>query len=500
MQSGLRAKIVLLAVGIATLSVAAITFTAAWTFSTAYSQAIAERSSAISHDLATQFERLLALGLQPEEIIGFDDQCDKVKQDHEGLAHVAVLAPDGRLIFQSQAPNTSAYIDNQDLKSAAASARPAQISTHINGNAVLATLTPVFNPARLQMGSVLIAHSQAAIDQKLNRLYLGLGGVGILFLGLSGSLLFWAISRFVTTPLGQVVSAIDLMRKQAPIVHKRITVEAEAELDVLIDGFNSLLKHLEQHQHELVLAREAAEAANRAKSEFLATVSHELRTPLNGILGMNALLLRTELTSKQKRYASVVEESGQNLLAIIEEILDFISMESGGLSLERQPIHLKDLIENVKNSVEALAMEKGLVLTSEVQSPCPDTLWGDNKRLQQILTNLVGNAIKFTEQGQVSITARALEAPYVELEVTDSGIGIAPEMQDLIFQPFRQADGSYSRRYGGTGLGLAITKRLVEAMGGQISLDSEPGRGTVFKVRLPLISSGSETDKPVQPL
>jgi signal transduction histidine kinase len=492
---GLRARILWIAGLVMAVTLIAITLTAGKAFSDAYSKAITERSVAISHELSVQFERLLALGLQPEEIVGFEEQCAKVKLNHHDLAFVAVLSPQGKILFHSTAKLMGQQLEHPGLKAAAARDEVSELSARLGDEKVQATLMPVFNPAKQHVVSVLVAHSQAAIDQRLSDLFRNIALVGLFFLALSGYLLYWAMSRFVTAPLQQVVTAIDTLRAQAPGEHKQIEVRAEAELGVLIDGFNLLLRRLESHQEELINAREQAVSANRAKSEFLATVSHELRTPLNGILGMNAILLRTPLNEKQQRCATVVEQSGKKLLEIIEEILDFTIIESGGLRLENQNFNLREVITNVTSGVEALASNKNLQLTSKVGQDCPESVWGDRKRLQQVLTNLIGNAIKFTDQGFVQVEARPQAEWGIEFLVRDSGIGIAPEMREVIFEPFRQADGSHTRRHGGTGLGLSISRRLITAMGGTITLESEVGKGTVFRVALPLRATDPNQDR-----
>jgi signal transduction histidine kinase len=485
---GLRARILWIAGVTMAVTIFAITLTAGKTFSDAYSKAITERSEAISHEVGVQFERLLSLGLQPEEIVGFEEQCSKVRQNHHDLAFVAVLSPQGRILFHSTPPLIGQQITHAGVAAAASLDKASEISASVGGEQVLATLMPVFNPGKQHVVSVLVAHSQAAIDQRLSHLFLSITAVGSLFLALGAGLLYWAMSRFVTAPLQRVVTAIDHLGAQAPGTHKQIKVQAEAELGVVIDGFNRLLRKLESHQAELIEAREQADSANRAKTEFLATVSHELRTPLNGIMGMNALLLRSHLDEKQLRYASVANRSGKKLLEIIEEILDFSSIESGGLRLEIKAFDLREVVANVTSSVETLAADKGLQLDSDWQASGSPVVWGDPKRLQQILTNLVGNAIKFTDAGFVRIEIRMLEHQGVEFVVRDSGIGIEPEMRQIIFEPFRQVDGSSTRRHGGTGLGLTISKRLIEGMQGSIELESEPGKGSVFRVFLPLLS------------
>ena len=235
---------------------------------------------------------------------------------------------------------------------------------------------------------------------------------------------------------------------------------------------------------ELKQAKETAETANRAKSEFLANVSHEVRTPLNGVIGTAELLAGTTLTSVQRDHLHVIGESAEALLVILNDILDFSKIEAGMIDLERRVLHLRDHLGNIMKSLASRVSQKGLELVSDVSADVPDTLLGDPDRLRQVLFNLVGNAIKFTERGEVVLRVRQHESTdegaTLCFEVIDTGIGIPLDKQDVIFQEFVQADSSTTRRYGGTGLGLAIASRLIAAMGGQISLSSEVGKGSTF--------------------
>jgi len=246
----------------------------------------------------------------------------------------------------------------------------------------------------------------------------------------------------------------------------------------------SLERQVADRTRALVAATEAAEAANQAKSLFLATMSHEIRTPMNGVQGMLELLEHTALTADQRELVEVVRDSAGSLLTIINDILDFSKIESGRLDLERVPVSLAAVVEGVADTLAPGARAKGLSLVTFVDPDLPATVMGDPVRIRQVLFNIAGNAVKFTQGGSVTVTARLArfegDRVAIRIAVSDTGIGISPDVQSRLFHPFTQAEASTTRRFGGTGLGLSICRRLAELMGGEIGVVSEPGVGSTF--------------------
>lgn len=376
------------------------------------------------------------------------------------------------------------FLEGSALSATAGGAMPAP-STNLDNSSV----------GEDYLGRVIVGMSNDALNERQQEI-LFKAAVLALFALMFTFLLARRLARNLAQPISAMGNAVKAM--QSGDYHTPLPVPEDAELGDLARHINKLADGLETASREqqvaiaqLIKTREEAEQANSAKSDFLAMMSHELRTPMNGVLGMLQLLETTEMTQEQAEYSSLATESTEHLLKVINDILDFSRIERGALEMEHIPFNPSDLLQSSALAFQHSAQQRGLQLSLETQPGLEQLqVLGDPTRIRQILVNLIGNALKFTEEGRIRIQThwQTTEQPLIWLTctVSDSGIGISPERLEHMFDAFQQADSSISRRYGGTGLGLPIARTLAERMGGTLRAQSIEGEGSTFILEIPL--------------
>jgi two-component system sensor histidine kinase BarA len=519
----IRAKIILITISILIITFATNALVNGITFAERYRRVLESESFFVAQSLKLQLDRLFNLGLDLEGIVGFEQQCQDVVADYEDVDYAMVIDQDGRILFHSDPTRQGQLVTNQAVLTALMSSNPVAQEIMLDGVGYLDTLLPLFDNNARPIGAIRIGVPTSRVSQQTSQLLIWFTGVALISLVIASALLVVTVTTLVAEPLQKLVKVIQQIRAGSDL-SARVTVTSGDEFGQLSAAFNEMLSSLQQSQFRieqyaqdleqktgsletanarlqadiearikieqaLAEARDQALEASRLKTELLAKVSHELRTPLGAILGYTELLkegLYGRLSDQQEEVSAEIIKSTHYLTGLVNELLDQAQLETGRLRLQLEPFPVREMVSQVESKMKVLAHAKGLSLQTNVAADVPDMIIGDSNRLKQILVNLISNAIKFSHNGAVDVTIYCPEPARWAMQVVDTGIGMPDDAQDYIFDPFRQVDGSLTRKYTGAGLGLSIVKQLTLLMGGQITFKSQIGQGTTFTVQFPL--------------
>lgn len=477
MNLGLRGKILLI-VGLVTITVCTgVLWSASSHYYSSYAATLQSRSLAIAKSLSLQMERITGLGIKIESVVGFEEQCAEAVRAYQNVDYAMLVSHDGTILFHNDTSLMGAQISSKELLDALPRG---EFTLKLEKTAQYVAVEPVRGPDNNQAASLVVGFSQRYIDEELkriNRSMLLIVAIGSLF---GFSLLYLMLDYFIIRPSSKLVEVITHIRSHPGDYSPRIVFPVRNnEIGAMIESVNQLLEDIQDREAKLIQAKESSDHANKSKSVFLAAMSHDLRTPMHAILSMNELMHSTQLNERQQRYTHNIEKAGRWLLGIINDILEFAKIESGKLELLKSEFELHQLVQDAVGLQEEIALGKKLTLSQSIGEDVPRWVLGDGPRLMQILTNLISNAIRYTDQGTIQVQV-INTGSHIVFSVTDTGIGVDPEKIHLLWEPFVQVAAADGLRRSGTGLGLSIVKQLAEAMGGTVGVDTSLGKGATF--------------------